>query len=501
MKNKGFLATLTAVMLATPMMFGASFNKTEKPVEVNAADDYYESIDKFDTGNELLSKLGTLNNQNRTRMIPYESLRSYFSRTDSYPGGGVTSFYTGKRISGSVTREHIWPYSRLVLSGYDEKGERLHEGDNLIEQDLQMVRPCSYDLNDGRGNKFYGMESDLTYDPGGEGDLSYRGEAARIVFYCAIADSGLTLVDKDNDYSSNHTMGRLSTLLEWNLQYAVTSRETSRNTAVQNIQRHRNPFVDHPEYACRIWGNTNFATKKICSSYGFEKELTVKWDTSTITSIAVPNDGHRDLSLYLNNSKVSSDYTVSFVDPNTGYDITSDIAELNIESSTAVITGKNVGTGLLKASASYTLSNGNTETLSKYIDVKVANETNLSDLEVSGNYKKEYVVGDTFDPTGMVVTAIYGNGMKQDVTKYVTLTNTALNSPRQGFPVRVSYQEGTASLSITVRVNVSSGSTPTGGSSNGCGGNIATTSITLAAISLLGISFLVFATYRRKKKE
>ena len=499
MKNKGFLATLTAVMLATPMMFGASFAKVETPVEVNAAvGNYYDSIGAFDTGDDLLAKLRELNGQKRTRLISYDNMWSYFSQTDPYSSYGVMSFYDGSYCGSTYTREHIWPFSRLFLNNVTGN----ERGDNDIEKDLYEIRPCSSSINEGRNNKFYGYETnDNLYDPGQYGKLDYRGDAARIIFYCVIADENLHLSENENDGVMQRSMGKLSTLLEWNLQYAVTSRELTRNNAVQDIQGHRNPFVDHPEYACRIWGNTNMATKKVCASHGFEKELTVKWDTSTITSIAVPNDGHRDLSLYLNNSKVSSDYTLSFVDPTYGFDITSDIAELNTEASTAVITGKNVGTGLLKASASYTLSNGNTETLSKYIDVKVANETNLSDLEVSGNYKKEYVVGDTFDSTGMIVTAIYGNGMKQDVTKYVTLTNTALNSPRQGFPVRVTYQEGTASLSITVRVNVSSGSTPTGGSSNGCGGNIATTSITLAAISLLGISFLAFATYRRKKKE
>ena len=499
MKNKGFLATLTTVLLATPLMFGASFVKQEKAVVVEAAvGTYYDSIGTYDTGNDLLGKSRTLNASTRTRLIDYNNLWDYFSQTDPYPSGGVMSFYDGSYCGRSYTREHIWPFSRLYLNNVTGN----ERGDNDIEKDLYEIRPCSSSINEGRNNKFYGYDNGSTlYDPGQYGTLNYRGDAARIIFYCVVADENLHLSENENDGVMQRSMGKLSTLLEWNLEYAVTSRELTRNNAVQNIQGHRNPFVDHPEYACRIWGNTNMATKKVCASHGFEKELTVKWDTSVIESIAVPNNGHRDLSLYLNNTKVSSDYTLSFVDPTYGFDITSDIAELNSETSTAVITGKNVGTGLLKASASYTLSNGNTETLSKYIDVKVANETNLSDLEVSGNYKKEYLVGDTFDPTGMVVTAIYSNGMKQDVTKYVTLTNTALNSPRQGFPVRVTYQEGTASLSITVRVNVSSGSTPTGGSSNGCGGNIATTSITLAAISLLGISFLIFATYRRKKKE
>ena len=36
--------------------------------------------------------------------------------------------------------------------------------------------------------------------------------------------------------------------------------------------------------------------------------------------------------------------------------------------------------------------------------------------------KIHYVEGETFDPTGMVVTATYANGMTRDITRYVTCT-------------------------------------------------------------------------------
>ena len=40
--------------------------------------------------------------------------------------------------------------------------------------------------------------------------------------------------------------------------------------------------------------------------------------------------------------------------------------------------------------------------------------------------KTEYVVGETFDPAGMVVTAVYANGTRRDVTKYLTYAQDAL---------------------------------------------------------------------------
>ena len=72
-------------------------------------------------------------------------------------------------------------------------------------------------------------------------------------------------------------MGKLSTLLKWNIQYSVTSREITRNEAVEGLQGNRNPFIDHPEYACRIWGKYNSETEKICANYFKEPEITIDY--------------------------------------------------------------------------------------------------------------------------------------------------------------------------------------------------------------------------------
>ena len=71
-------------------------------------------------------------------------------------------------------------------------------------------------------------------------------------------------------------MGKLSDLLKWNLQYAPNRSkdaalalrvEQNRNQIIgieTRGQGNRNPFIDHPEYACKIWGSTNSTTKQIC---------------------------------------------------------------------------------------------------------------------------------------------------------------------------------------------------------------------------------------------
>ena len=253
--------------LVTGLTLGAVFVGKSKTVVTYAytngdAATYYSGISGNLVGNSLTTALNTLNNNKLQKLISYDSLKNYFTQTD--PGarsGEVTAFYSGTsaKYSGNMNREHVWPFSKLYIN----TGSR---GQNDIEKDLHMIRPTMTSENSDRGNSFFTMPSGQGWDPGSLGDETYRGDSARIIFYCCIADLHLTLVDKDYDSKDNHTMGKLSTLLQWNLQYPVSQREKVRNEAAESIQGHRNPFIDHPEYACRIWGNTNLATQAICGS-------------------------------------------------------------------------------------------------------------------------------------------------------------------------------------------------------------------------------------------
>ena len=206
----------------------------------------------------------------------YKKHREWFKYTEvasDTPSGKMVGFYNNDLVSNvwdnqeTWNHEHIWPNSR----GAGSNGSL---SSPYIDADIHMVRPAAKSVNSSRGNLMYGT-SGSTYDPG-QYDVYYRGVAARIIFYCAIADTRLTLTDNTSDASSHSTMGKLSDLLKWNLQYAPTTDsnadmslrvEQNRNNVIYSmsgLQGNRNPFVDHPEYACKIWGNTNSETKKAC---------------------------------------------------------------------------------------------------------------------------------------------------------------------------------------------------------------------------------------------
>lgn len=228
--------------------------------------DYYNSISDSLTGNSLKTALNSLNSTNRKRTVGYAGFKKFFKYSeidwkDPTPSGKMVSFYNNVYVANewdnekTWNREHVWPNSL---------------GGGSVEADAHMVRPCDKGINGDRGNQYYGKS---LYDAG-QFVAEYRGIAARIIFYCAIANTSLKVVDTNSGDSSS--MGKLSDLLEWNLQYAPSKSETAslalrveqnRNVVIQKNasgQGNRNPFIDHPEYACKIWGSTNSKTKQIC---------------------------------------------------------------------------------------------------------------------------------------------------------------------------------------------------------------------------------------------
>lgn len=225
-------------------------------VEPNYSGTYYNQISDELRGKDLLLQLDNLldSTSHPTINFTYKGLMSeVFPYTDG-KDGKLYAFYRGTLASsGSMNREHVWPNSR---------------GGNYVERDPHMVRPTLTSDNSGRGNAFYNESGN--YDPGefGAGAYQYRGICARIIFYCAVKaqENGLNLVDKNTDSTSNKSMGKLSTLLKWNLEYDIDATEIQRNDVLYTKFKHnRNPFIDDRNYACKIWGDTNAETRGVCS--------------------------------------------------------------------------------------------------------------------------------------------------------------------------------------------------------------------------------------------
>lgn len=247
---------------------------------------YYSSINP--ESSTLLSDLRTLNLSKRKNKYSYESIKdNVYKYTDYDPatikydstgqpyGTKLLSFYSGDSINyGGYNKEHVWPNSR---GGGSKNGL---SGSPYVEDDIYMPRPTISKENSNRGNSAYvqGMcDGSAGWDPVQAFEVEnpsvgiyqgIRGECARIIFYCMTVNSKLKLVDNANeDFGGSGgrvTMGKLSDLLRWNLENPVNDREKRRQSGGQYLQGNRNAFVDHPEYACKIWGTVNATTRQIC---------------------------------------------------------------------------------------------------------------------------------------------------------------------------------------------------------------------------------------------
>ena len=177
----------------------------------------------------------------------YSACISIGAKAAAYPKENSETFVpfyhdtTVTAKQSECNREHTWPNSR---------------GGNAFEDDPVMVRPTLVKDNSARGNKYYGTTS-AEWDPASI-SVTARGEAARIILYCATAYGETAKVSLNNNPGSGTSqlsMGTLKTLLAWNRTYAPTEFEKLVNDRYDGMGYRRNPFVDHPEYADYIWND------------------------------------------------------------------------------------------------------------------------------------------------------------------------------------------------------------------------------------------------------
>lgn len=267
---------------------GASYYAT------NANDMYYSGIDESLEGEDLMVALSTLTTtgfvSNSYSSLPSIYQYSDLSLTDS---SKMVMVYTGTEVSfspggmpGSTNKEHVWPAS------WYGNGTRT-ESAGSPGADAHNVWPSASDLNSKRGScafdeldfstsykayEFnrtdwsYGTEGDndsfvwstaFNYSNGQADDALYpaeghRGAIARILMYVATRyrnDTRYPVMLHDQAVTLNTgRIGKLSTLLKWHFMEPPTEWEIRRNNEVATRWHHnRNPFVDHPEYASRIF--------------------------------------------------------------------------------------------------------------------------------------------------------------------------------------------------------------------------------------------------------
>ena len=261
-RNLALCLALALLLVATALLaaVGIVTTPTVQAATTSNVDSYYANLNTDLTGEAFRLELQDFTKKGHDP-ISYNDLWSVYDKVDRDPdnNNNILLFYSSesRKYSSSnhngVNREHVWAQS-LGNFGTSNAGA---DGHHLM--------PCDSSLNNKRGNRSFddvdgvsGSKMDGCYYnssyfcPPNE----YKGVVARILMYVQVrwgSDNVLKFADYATKSKAN-AIGKISTLLKWHFQYPPTQREIDRNTAVQEIQGNRNPFVDHPEYAALIYG-------------------------------------------------------------------------------------------------------------------------------------------------------------------------------------------------------------------------------------------------------
>lgn len=208
--------------------------------------DYYEGVDFFLEEEELKNELAAHTIGKHSTFLSYGQRHNYLYNADEDPDNpdNVILLYSGESrywkeyLSGSnsydpqtFNTEHVYPQSML-------------EGD--APNDLHVMRVADIEVNslrynypftDGEGR--YELIGGNAFYPGDE----WRGDVARIIMYMNLR--------YDEPFED---MGGLDLFLEWNTEDPVSRIEVQRNNVIEDAQGNRNPFIDNPHLATRIWG-------------------------------------------------------------------------------------------------------------------------------------------------------------------------------------------------------------------------------------------------------
>ena len=263
---------------------------------------------------------------------------------------------TSNSCVGLWNREHVYPTS-LATPDLDQDGTN-----GPPYADAHNLRPCDSQRNSSRGNKKFIAGSGNSgatgtgWYPGDE----WKGDVARIIMYMYLRYDERTLPSNVGFGSNSDTPDDMIDLfLQWNADDPVSTIEKQRNPYHENTsnsdeQGNRNPFIDNPRLATRIWGgpeaediwgiysNTDTEAPSVPSGLTVTNTTTysidLSWSASTDNIGVSSYDVYVDGNLEASTSNIN--YTITGLSSNITYDLTvsaRDIAD-NVSPQSAPLT-------------------------------------------------------------------------------------------------------------------------------------------------------------------
>jgi len=230
---------------------------------------YYNGVDVTQNGNALKDDLATKIISTHTTFLSYTpGVWNALENADQDPnitnsvlllygyndndGEAKTDRTRGKSTRGSGiglwNREHAYPKS-LGTPNLGTSGPG---------SDAHHLRACDGQMNSTRNNRKYASGSGNAaitaqgyFYPGDE----WKGDVARMMLFMYLRYGDRCLpknVGVGNALSVDNNM--IDLFLQWNADDPVNAFEDNRNNVIAGIQGNRNPFIDNPAFATKIWG-------------------------------------------------------------------------------------------------------------------------------------------------------------------------------------------------------------------------------------------------------
>jgi endonuclease I len=205
---------------------------------------YYAATNNL-YGKDLVDELKRIIS-NGYRNLGYTGARDAMYSSIDNVNGQVECVYTGRKAtfnsrsganSNSFNCEHTFPQS-------------LYNKNEPERADIHHLFPTDVSANSRRANYPFGEVSSSSWSSGGselgsgrfEPRDQQKGRTARALLYFLL---------RYTDYS-NFIKNHDEVLVDWHFQYAPEQVEKDRNDAIFQVQKNRNPFIDHPEFIERI---------------------------------------------------------------------------------------------------------------------------------------------------------------------------------------------------------------------------------------------------------
>lgn len=276
---------------------------------------YYNSAQGL-TGAALKSALHNIIDNHNS--VSYSSLWNHFNNTDKKSNGKVWDMYSD--IPGATppyeftfvsdqcgsyngeadcfNREHTWPQSWFNSA-------------TGPSSDLFHIYPTDGYVNNIRSNYPYGDVSTATWTSLNGSKLGscanagysstvfepideYKGDLARGYFYMSTRYQG-----EDASWSTSAATNKsvilpwqIDVLVQWSHADPVSSKETTRNNNVYQIQNNRNPFIDNPQWIDSIWTQTFTGVEQNSSLHALLKVYPNPADNQFV----ITNSGNNDLT-------------------------------------------------------------------------------------------------------------------------------------------------------------------------------------------------------------